>query len=60
MNNSKNLSQLKNARLHPPTDEDAAVLKAIRWITNRGNDAEVKLKPDGRLRVYEVKRTSYP
>ena len=41
-------------------DEDTAVLAAIRKITSKGNDAEVKMKPDGKLRVYEVKRTSYP
>lgn len=41
-------------------DEDTAVLAAIRQITSKGNDAEVKLKPDGKLRVYEVKRRSYP
>ena len=41
-------------------DEDTAVLAAIRKITSKGNDAEVKLKPDGKLRVYEIKRTSYP
>lgn len=47
-------------RKAPLADEDTAVLAAIRKITSKGNDAEVKLKPDGKLRVYEVKRTSYP
>lgn len=41
-------------------DEDAAVMAAIKIITEKGSDAEVKRKPDGKLRVYEVKRTSYP
>jgi len=41
-------------------DEDTAVLAAIRKITSKGNDAEVKRKPDGKLHVYEIKRTSYP
>ena len=57
----------KESKVSPPTvgsaalaDEDTAVLAAIRKITSKGNDAEVKLKPDGKLRVYEVKRTSYP
>lgn len=41
-------------------DEDTAVLAAIRQITSKGNDAEVKRKADGKLHVYEIKRTSYP
>lgn len=41
-------------------DEDTAVLAAIRKITSKGNDAEVKRKADGKLHVYEIKRTSYP
>ena len=41
-------------------DEDTAVMAAIKKITSKGNDAEVKRKADGKLHVYEIKRTSYP
>ena len=47
-------------RKAPLADEDTAVLAAIRKITSKGNDAEVKRKADGKLHVYEIKRTSYP
>jgi len=40
--------------------EDISIMHAIRFITRKGNDAEVKLKADGKLKVYEIKRTSYP
>lgn len=34
--------------------DDIRLLKAIKAITNRGNNAEVKRKSNGRLLVYEV------
>lgn len=36
--------------------EDTAVLAAIRLITDKGNDAEVKKAKDGTLSVYEIKK----
>ncbi|MCD7825475.1 MAG: hypothetical protein LUH14_05885 [Clostridiaceae bacterium] len=35
---------------------DAWVLKTLREITSRGNNAEVHQKRDGTLTVYEVKK----
>ena len=35
---------------------DEKILKAIRSITERGNNAEVRQKKDGTLTVYEVKK----
>ena len=36
--------------------EDVLVIKTIRDITSKGNNAEVKQKSDGKLVVYEVRK----
>lgn len=38
-------------------DDDVIIMKSIREITGRGNNAEVKRRSDGRLAVYEVKKS---
>lgn len=37
-------------------ESDRVILRAIKDITGRGNDAEVKRRRDGTLAVYEVKK----
>ena len=37
-------------------EEDKMVLRAIRGIIRRGNDAEVRADKDGRIKVFEVKK----
>ena len=37
-------------------NEDALIRKTVREITRRGNDAEIRLRSNGRLAVYEVKK----
>ncbi len=37
-------------------ENDKKVIEAIKKITNRGGNAEVKRKKDGTLIVYEVKK----
>ena len=39
------------------TNDDVIIMKSIREITSRGNNAEVKRRSDGRLAVYEVKKS---
>ena len=39
------------------TIDDVIIMKSIREITSRGNNAEVKRRSDGRLAVYEVKKS---
>lgn len=36
--------------------EDTAALTAIRKIISKGNNVEVKQMPDGKLKIYEVKK----
>lgn len=38
-------------------NDDELIMKSIREITSRGNNAEVKRRSDGRLAVYEVKKS---
>ena len=38
------------------TREEASLLEALRRITDRGNNAEVKRRRDGSLVVYEVRK----
>lgn len=38
------------------SETDARVIRKIRRITDRGNNAEVRKKKDGTLTVYEVKK----
>jgi len=38
-------------------NDDVFIMKTIREITSRGNNAEVKRRSDGRLAVYEVKKS---
>lgn len=40
-----------------PADDDVLIMRSIREITGRGNNAEVKRRSDGRLAVYEVKKS---
>lgn len=37
-------------------NDDAFIMKTIREITSRGNNAEVKQHSNGKLIVYEVKK----
>lgn len=36
--------------------EDALIMRTVREITRRGNDAEIRMRSNGRLAVYEVKK----
>ena len=38
-------------------DDDVLIMRSIREITGRGNNAEVKRRSHGRLAVYEVKKS---
>lgn len=38
-------------------NDDELIMKTIREITNRGNNAEVKRRSNGKLAVYEVKKS---
>lgn len=38
-------------------NDDALIMKAIREITGRGNDAEIRMRGNGKLAVYEVKKS---
>lgn len=38
-------------------NDDALIMKKIREITGRGNDAEVRRRGNGKLAVYEVKKS---
>ena len=38
------------------TETDARLIRKIRRITDRGNNAEVRKKKDGTFTVYEVKK----
>ena len=38
------------------TEDDKAIMKKIRRICGRGNNAEIKQKKDGTLTVMEVKK----
>ena len=37
-------------------ESDKRVIKAIKEIVKRGNDAEVRADKDGKLKVFEVKK----
>ena len=37
-------------------EEDKKVLKAIKGIIRRGNDAEIRAEKDGSIKVFEVKK----
>ena len=37
-------------------EEDKKVLKAIKGIIRRGNDAEIRADKDGSIKVFEVKK----
>ena len=37
-------------------EEDKKVLKAIKGIISRGNDAEIRADKDGSIKVFEVKK----
>ena len=37
-------------------EEDKKVLKAIKGIIRRGNDAEIRVEKDGSVKVFEVKK----
>lgn len=38
-------------------NDDALIMKTIREITSRGNNAEVRRRSNGKLAVYEVKKS---
>lgn len=38
-------------------NDDALIMKTIREITSRGNNAEVRRRSNGKLSVYEVKKS---
>ena len=38
-------------------NDDALIMKTIREITSRGNNAEVRRRSKGKLAVYEVKKS---
>lgn len=38
-------------------NDDVLIMKTIREITSRGNNAEVKRRSNGKLAVYEVKKS---
>ena len=50
-----------NRRVHDVSastlDDDVLIMKTIREITSRGNNAEVKRRSNGKLAVYEVKKS---
>ena len=50
-----------NSRVHDVSastmNDDVFIMKTIRETTSRGNNAEVKRRSDGRLAVYEVKKS---
>lgn len=37
-------------------EEDKKVMKAIKGIIRRGNDAEIRAEKDGSIKVFEVKK----
>ena len=37
-------------------EEDKKVLRAIKGIIRRGNDAEVRADKDGKIKIFEVKK----
>ena len=37
-------------------EEEQKVMRAIKGIIRRGNDAEVRIDKDGRIKVFEVKK----
>ena len=39
------------------SDNELGILRLLRSITDKGNDAEVKKASDGTLKVYEVRKT---
>lgn len=38
-------------------NDDALIMKTIREITSRGNNAEARRRSNGKLAVYEVKKS---
>lgn len=52
---------LHNSRVHDVSastmNDDAFIMKTIREITSRGNNAEVRQRSNGKLAVYEVKKS---
>lgn len=50
-----------NSRVHEVSastmNDDAFIMKTIREITSRGNNAEVRQCSNGKLAVYEVKKS---
>ena len=39
-----------------PTKEDVEIIQKIKTITARGNDVEIRMKRDGKLAIYEIKK----
>ena len=47
---------LSSAYTEQITETEAKVIRKIKRITDRGNNAEVRKKKDGSLTVYEVRK----
>lgn len=52
----KPISSDKKRCMRTDLSEEAQIMAAIRSITDRGHNAEVKRRSDGSLAVYEVKK----
>lgn len=51
-----NRNYVKTGMSYRVNPDELALIQAIREITSRGNDAEVRKKQDGKLAVYELKK----
>ena len=45
-----------HGRTISPTQEDVEIIQKIKTITARGNDVEIRMKRDGKLAIYEIKK----
>ena len=52
--NGKNNTFFNSCKSNEKNED--CIIRTIREITERGNDAEVRRKPDGTYAVYEVKK----
>lgn len=46
-----------HGRFTNSVNDDVLIMKTIREITSRGNNAEVRQRSNGKLAVYEVKKS---
>lgn len=56
-NHMRALGGTTGSELSRPINDDSLIMKAIREITSRGNNAEVRQRSNGKLAVYEVKKS---